>query len=216
MKYVYPALMTLEQVVALKQFTKPVDRVHVDVMDGIFVSSKTDRLKAIVEELSRASYYCWFHLMMENPEPFFSLEHLPEQGMVSFHIEANCDSYSIIKSIKEKKYGVGIALNPKTRVEEIISFLPLIDQILVMSVEPGRSGQHFLSVVMEKIMFLTSYRHQHALAFRIGVDGGVTLRNVPELFSLGVDDFAVGNGIFGNHNSQEAYWLLHNLVQSGY
>jgi ribulose-phosphate 3-epimerase len=214
MKFVYPAVMTVENVRTLNNFDKKAERVHVDIMDGIFVPHKTEHLKEMFELLNVGKYYCWFHLMMAEPMAFLKGDHALPLGMMSFHIESDVDAFLLAKFIREKKYEVGIILNPKTRVEEMISLLPIINQVLVMSVEPGYSGQHFLAEVKEKIMFLVSYRRNNNLTFRIGVDGGVDLSTITDLIHLGVDDFAVGDGIFGQNDPEEAYWLLHNMVKN--
>ena len=113
----------------------------------------------------------------------------------------------LIKIIREKKHKVSVAINPKTPLERIIPFLNIVDQILVMSVDPGFSGQHFLENSFEKIAALVECRKSYNF-FRIGVDGGIDATHIKKLMEIGVDDCAIGSGIFKYSNSLDA---LHKL-----
>src|SRR5438477_12942933 len=95
--------------------------------------------------------YSWIHLMVEKPASFYENLSLPFNTLVSFHIESNVDVFRFIKTIKEKKHRVSIAIRPKTPVAEIIPFLNAVDQILLMSVDPGFSGQQFLDNTYERL-----------------------------------------------------------------
>jgi ribulose-phosphate 3-epimerase len=91
-------------------------------------------------------------------------------------------------------------------------YVNLIDQALVMSVEPGFSGQPFLSEVIQKIERLVHYRQEGKYMFRIAVDGGIDSANIVSLASKGVDDFAVSSGIFGKKDPVVALRELRDLV----
>jgi ribulose-phosphate 3-epimerase len=135
--------------------------------------------------------------------------------LISFHIESSIDIFEYIKIIKEKKCIASLAINPKTTIEHMIPFLNVIHHFLIMSVEPGFSGQSFLPEVISKIDTLVAYRYEQALDFRIGVDGGINKTNIKYLAKKGVDDFAISNGIFEQSDPVQALNELYSLVKDG-
>jgi ribulose-phosphate 3-epimerase len=106
----------------------------------------------------------------------------------------------LAKTIKEKKHKVSLAMRPKTAVEQVVPFFNIVDQILVMSVEPGFSGQRFLESSFEKITELVKYRQKYNAHFDIGVDGGVGSESINRLAQLRVNDVAIGSVIFGEQD----------------
>ena len=172
---------------------------HLDVMDNHFVPNITwgaDTVNAI----AKTAKLVWLHLMIEQPELFYDTLSLPVDSIVSFHIELELDVINFIKTIREKKHRVSIAISPKTPLSRIVPFLHTIDQVLVMSVEPGFSGQPFLKTTFDRIMELVAYRKKHNNIFRIGVDGGIDTTNIKELMEYGVDDYAIASAIFKSQN----------------
>jgi len=213
---IYPALLGIdeEQVNRFAQLRGIADRVHVDVMDNIFVPNKTVGAELIKPWAEKEGLFVWAHLMIHDIKAFFSAYELPEGSLVSFHLEAEKDILGIIKMIKEKKYVPSIAISPKTPVEKSIPFLNDVDHILVMSVEPGFSGQPFLPEVISKIDTLAEFRNANHLAFRIAIDGGINRSNIADLAKKGVDDFAVASGIFAQPDPAGALRKLEDLVKN--
>jgi ribulose-phosphate 3-epimerase len=211
---IYPSLMAIAQ----KDLAKEINLLqphcagfHLDVMDNIFVPNllwnNPDEINEIVKMIKNQ---VWIHLMIEKPDVFYEQLVLPAGSLVSFHIESKVDVFCFAKTIKEKKHQVSLAMRPKTPVEKVLSFFDIVDQILIMSVEPGASGQTFLESSFEKISALVKYREQHNAHFSIGVDGGVSKNNIKRLAQEGVDDFAIATAIFGEQDHVVALQKLQN------
>ncbi len=186
---------------------------HLDIMDNHFVPNLTWG-PMFINAIAQVTYRTlWVHLMVDNPMDWTNLLFLPPGSIYTFHLEAKKEIPKLIKQIKEKKWLVSIAINPKTSVEEIFPLLNILDQVLIMSVEPGFSGQNFLPEVIEKVECLTAYRSTSSSTFRIGIDGGIDDNNISMLAEKGVNDFAIANGIFRATNSIIKLQKLKNLIQ---
>lgn len=176
---------------------------HIDVMDNKFVPNITWNATEVNEIVKLVKNRAWLHLMVQNPEQFYDAFILPNDSLISFHIEAEIDVHRFVKIIREKKQQVSIAIRSKTPLEQIFPFLDIVDQVLVMSVEPGFSGQPFLQKSFERFAELIEYRKKIKGNFRIGVDGGVDETNIQTLVKMGVDDYAIASAIF-NHQDRLA------------
>jgi ribulose-phosphate 3-epimerase len=186
---------------------------HLDIMDGKFVSNRfwndPDEVSKIVKMIKNQ---VWIHLMVEKPEIFYEQLELSAGSLVSFHIESNVDIFDFIKTIKEKKHRASLAMRPKTPIEQIVPFLNIVDQVLVMSVEPGFSGQRFLESSFEKITELVKYRQKYGVHFAVGVDGGVNKNNIKPLAELGINDVAIATAIFKADDHANALQKLQGFI----
>ncbi|MFW9772366.1 MAG: ribulose-phosphate 3-epimerase [Candidatus Heimdallarchaeota archaeon] len=157
---------------------KGLDYVHIDVMDGKFVSSENlnfDVFKVIKEKFEIPIIA---HLMVNNPlDHIFNI--IEFCYAILFHFEIQEDLNYIIKKIKEKGKKAGIVLNPETEVSEVLKYLPLLDLVLVLGVNPGWSGQKFKLNTINKVNELATFKKQ--FSFLIDVDGGIDLTNAPLL-----------------------------------
>jgi len=216
MAHIFPSLIAgnlLNLQKEIKTLDSHVDGYHLDIMDNHFVPNLTWG-PMFINAIARATYRTlWVHLMVDNPMDWTSLLFLPPGSIYTFHLEAKKEIPKLIKQIKEKKWLVSIAINPKTSVEEIFPLLNILDQVLIMSVEPGFSGQNFLPKVIEKIERLAAYRDTSGSTFHISVDGGIDKDNISMLAKKGVNDFAIANGIFKAANSIMRLQELKNLTQ---
>lgn len=178
---------------------------HLDIMDGKFVSNIFwNDPKEVNKIIKMIKNQVWIHLMVENPDVFYDQLVLPTGSLVSFHIEQKINIDLFLKTIKEKKHKVSLAMRPKTAVGQIVPFFDVVDHILVMSVELGFSGQRFLESSFEKISELVKYRQKYNAHFEVGVDGGINKNNIKSLAELGINDVAVAAGIFGEKDSLSA------------
>jgi ribulose-phosphate 3-epimerase len=182
-------------------------------MDNVFVPNKTQGESLINQASQEYGFLPWVHLMIQSPLSFYQQLVLPVGSIVSFHIESQVDFFGMIKVVKEKKHQASLAISPKTPLEELMPYVHLVDQVLVMSVEPGFSGQPFLSEVVQKIECLVAYRQEGDCMFRIAVDGGIDKTNIMSLALKGVDDFAVSSGIFAQKDPRTAFCDLRKLVE---
>jgi len=212
---IYPSLMAAQQ----SNVKKEIDLLapycagfHIDVMDNVFVPNVFWNNPDEVNKVINIAQSVWIHLMIQDPQAFYAQLNLPAGSVVSFHIELDIDIFGFAKTIREKKHKVSIAMRPKTPVSRIVPFLNIVDQVLVMSVEPGFSGQPFLESTFEKIAELSAYRQEHKAHFKIGVDGGINKKNISRLAKLGVDDCAIATAIFEKENSVAALQELQKLA----
>jgi len=157
---------------------KGLDYIHVDVSDGEFTSVQNFNLEVFRILHERYDLPIIAHMMVINPSEF--IEQIIEfVDIFTFHKEIEGDIDAIIKKVKKKSKKVGIAINPDTDIKEILPFLGSIDLVLVMSVNPGGSGQKFIPNSIEKVNQLREYKKRYN--FLIDIDGGINLKNAPEL-----------------------------------
>lgn len=214
---IYPSIINIE-LSNIEPIITKLDRhvpgYHIDLMDGIFVKAKYGS-PALVNEIARTSSRTdlWLHLMVNKPQDMLGAFLLEPGSIISFHFESQCDVLDVIKIIKEKKWQPSIAISPKTAVEKIFPFLNGLHQVLLMSVEPGYSGQTFLPEVFEKIQKLSAYKTMHNLNFRIAVDGGIDAKNIAQLAQADVQDVAVASAIFNSPDPIKALEVLKALTK---
>jgi ribulose-phosphate 3-epimerase len=157
---------------------KGLDYIHVDVSDGEFTSFKNLNLEVFRILHERYDLPIIAHMMVVNPSEF--IEQIIEfVDIFTFHKEIEGDIDAIIRKVKKKNKKVGLAINPNTDISEILSYLGSIDLVLVMSVNPGGSGQKFIPNSVEKVNRLREYKKKYN--FLIDIDGGINLKIVPEL-----------------------------------
>jgi ribulose-phosphate 3-epimerase len=171
--------------------------IHVDVMDGHFVPNITIG-PPVVKSLRRATKLpldC--HLMIENPNEFIPAFADAGADWVSVHYEACPHLHRSLELIMKHGMKAGVVLNPATRVDIILEVLPMVDHVLIMSVNPGFGGQEFIPFSLGKIRQLAEIRKDLGLAFRIEVDGGVAHDTVAQVVQAGAELLVAGNAVFG-------------------
>jgi len=146
---------------------------HIDVMDGKFVKNTSFTISEILKADQKSNLPLDVHLMVNNPLKYIEKIALCNLKYITFHYEAVKDPKDLINAIKNTGVLVGMSIKPKTKVKEILEYLPLLDQILVMSVEPGKSGQTFIKATETRINYLREYITTNNLKTIIAVDGGV-------------------------------------------
>lgn len=173
--------------------------VHVDVMDGHFVPNLSFGT-GIVKSL-RAKFPNMFldtHLMLDNPHMYIDAFAKAGSDLISIHVEPDYPIAPTLGEIHLLGKKNGIVLNPKTPVGDVVPYLPQVDLVLVMSVQPGFGGQSFNPVALEKIQTLKKIREESGLSFRIEVDGGITAQNVAAVIERGADTIVAGTEFFKN------------------
>ncbi len=172
------------------------DMIHVDVMDGHFVPNLTIGVP-VVKSLRRRSRLPFdVHLMVSNPAE--QAEWFIEAGAdyLTFHIETEVHAHRLVSRIKEAGIKAGISLVPSTPVSALAEVLPLVDLVLVMTVNPGFGGQEMIMSCLEKVRELKKIKHDRGLSYIVSVDGGVNGKTLPFVLEAGTDLVVSGSAFF--------------------
>lgn len=170
--------------------------IHLDIMDGQFVPNISFG-PAVVRALRPYTTQKFdTHLMIIEPEKF--IEEFAEAGsdIITIHVEAVTHLDRVVNQVKEAGCEVGIALNPSTPLSVLEYILDDLDQVLIMTVNPGFGGQKFIPQMKNKIDKLREMIDKRDLKTKIQIDGGVNLNNIKDLKKIGVDLFVAGSAIF--------------------
>lgn len=198
MSPIIPAILTnsieeYKQKIAL--FENTVSRIQIDIVDGIFANNHTITLDDIAS--ISTSLFLEAHLMVRNPDKYIADCSKAKIGLVTFHLESCSNNEKILDIIKKIKYvgmKTGIALNPETPADEVISFLDQIDTVLIMGVHPGFQGQKFLPETLKKVKQLRAC----APTIEIEVDGGINKNNAVKIIEAGANYLLVNSELFRN------------------
>lgn len=179
-----------------------VDFIHVDVMDGKFVKKKTMPFREMRNIYKYTDKRLDVHLMVKNPDKYIPLYAELNTEYITIHVEIGQDIDKMIKLIK--KYGIkaGLAISPNTPVSDLVPYLPIIDLILVMSVEPGLGGQEFIPSTKEKLKEVRTLLKEYKKSAVINVDGGVNDNTVSKCRDA--DIVTSGSYIVLSDNFQES------------
>ena len=193
--------------------TAHTDYFHIDVMDGEFVENNTvDLMKKYSDNIKNISNIPLdVHLMVNDVKKYIDIFSACSPRIISFHIEAiesKEKTIDTINYIKQENCMVGLAVNPETDIDRIYDFLPLIHNVLIMSVHPGKGGQTFIEKTYEKIEKLKKYIEENNLENLIEVDGGINLENVKQVKDVGADIVVSGNAII---NSKDYLYTIRQL-----
>lgn len=154
---------------------------HLDVMDGHFVPNLSFG-PALVESLRKENNLIFdTHLMVQRPQDFIEKFVKAGSAYITFHIEADCNPEELIEQIHSYGISAGIAIKPETAVETIEKYLPFVDMVLVMSVDPGFGGQKFLPQAMDKLKYLKKQKEEKCYSYLINVDGGINAEVLPSI-----------------------------------
>jgi len=188
------------------------DRIHVDVMDGHFVPNLSMGAP-IVQSLRRVTRLpLEIHLMISDPD--FFLDEFVEAGSDSFlvHWEGNGNLHRTLQRIKALGKRVGVVLNPATPATVLEEILQDVEQVLIMTVNPGFGHQHFLSTTLQKIQRVRQMIDQLKPGSDVEVDGGINVETAPLAVAAGANVLVAGTAIFGE--SEEVAAAMERLRAS--
>jgi ribulose-phosphate 3-epimerase len=172
------------------------DWIHVDVMDGHFVPNLTMG-PFVVEACRRATNLPLdVHLMIEHPENLLEAFTKAGANHLIVHVETCPEIAGTIKAIKSLGCRAGVSLNPATPASDLEPALALVDQVLVMTVQPGYSGQVFMSEMVLKVAEVRRRLDEIGSNARLETDGGLSVKTIPIVREAGADAFVVASAIF--------------------
>ncbi|MGC8554519.1 MAG: ribulose-phosphate 3-epimerase [Candidatus Acidulodesulfobacterium sp.] len=176
------------------------DFLHIDIMDGIFVPNITAGWNIVEAIKARANIPLDVHLMIDRPERY--IEQFVKSGadILTVHFEGTTHLHRVVERIRELEASPGVAINPATPVDFLSEILQDVDLVLIMSVDPGFSGQEFIYSSLFKIEKLHGIIQERELQTQIEVDGGIKVINIAEAANSGADIMVSGSGILGTKN----------------
>lgn len=191
-----------------------VDLIHVDVMDAHFVPPLTIGPPVIASLRPRTTRAIHAHLQVESPQVL--LEELAEVGTdaVSFHVEAADDPAPVIRKASGTGVRVGLALGPATPLERVVPHLDELDDVVVLTVEPGWAGQAFRAEVLDKVETVRAEIDRRGLDADVHVDGGVNRETVRRCVDAGADVVVAASAIFGAADPADAARALRALAEA--
>ncbi len=180
---------------------------HYDVMDGHFVPNISFGYSILNDVRKVTNLFLDVHLMIS--DPLFYLDEFVKAGadLITFHYECYEDKAKVmemIQAVKAKNIKVGLSIKPNTTVEEIKEYIPQLDLVLVMSVEPGFGGQSFMENSLDKIALLRQIIDENQYLCLIEVDGGINEQTAKLVKAAGCDVAVAGSYIFKQEDRKKA------------
>ncbi|WP_295297831.1 ribulose-phosphate 3-epimerase [uncultured Brachyspira sp.] len=184
------------------------DYLHLDIMDGSFVPQITFGSKIVADIKKITSLPLDVHLMIVNPEKHIDDFAKAGADIISVHYEGNIHLHKLIMQIKSHNIKAGIVLNPYTRVDVIEPLIDDIDNVLIMSVNPGFGGQKFITKSIKKIEETKKLIGQRDII--ISVDGGINLSTHSDVIKAGANFLVAGSAIIDSKDKKETIKQLRN------
>ena len=183
-----------DQLITIQNFGA--DMIHIDVMDGHFVPNITMGPFIVNHCKSISTLPLDVHLMIESPENHIDSFAKAGADWITIHVEGNPNVYRTLQEIKSMGIHPGIALNPGTPASSIVNLLEVIDMVLVMTVNPGFSGQNHITSMETKVKEISEMILNSGRNIEIQVDGGITHETLPAMFKAGARVFVAATSIF--------------------
>ena len=186
--------------------------VHFDVMDGMFVPNITIGVPVLKSLRKATAAFLDVHLMVEKPIRYVKAFCDAGADLVSFHVEAD-EEANILESIAlAKSYGkkTGVCLSPATEADEVLPYLPYVDLVLLMTVEPGFGGQSFMHHVLPKIRRVRELIDVYNPACELEIDGGIDSKTAPLCKEAGASVLVAGSAVFGKEDRRAAIEAIRN------
>ena len=177
------------------------DYIHVDIMDGKFVRNKTMPFSEMKNIYKYTSKRLDVHLMVKDPSKYIDNYSTLNTEYITLHVELEDDIEKYLKQIKSYGIKCGLSLKPDTPVKDLVPYLPLLDMILIMSVEPGMGGQDFLDNTEEKIKETRVLLNEYNSIAKISVDGGIN--NITKNHCKECDVLVAGSYIISGSDFEE-------------
>lgn len=181
--------------------------VQIDLMDGIFVPSRSFSGETIND--INTTIFFEIHLMIQDPQSLMAGIHHPHLKQVIFHFESDVRYLDFVRQMEERGISTGMALNPGTQISEFREMAEQVETLLFLAVDPGAYGSPFRPEVLKKVEESRRlFPHK-----RISVDGGISLDNLKLFRDIGVDSICVGSRIFLKGDPEENYKQFKNKIK---
>lgn len=190
------------------------DLIHVDVMDGHFVPNLTFGPAVTAAVNGVTQQFLDIHLMIDQPERWLPTYAKAGGDRLVFHVEATGDHMAAVRQAHELGVEAGIAIKPGTPIEPYLDGLDEIEEVLIMSVEPGFGGQAFMPEVLSKVRVVREAIESAGLKTLVGIDGGIAEATIARAAEAGVDSFVAGSAVFGSGDPAAAVDTLRRLAQA--
>ena len=188
-----------------------IDMLHFDVMDGVFVNNITYGLPVLEAVRKQTDLTLDVHLMITDPLKY--AERFAKFGadIISFHLESESNAMETISAIKKAGAKAALAIKPATPAEAVFDYLPYLDMVLVMTVEPGFGGQSFMADMIPKVAEIRELAEKLNPKLHIEVDGGIDGETVKQIVPAGANMLVAGTAVFrAEDGAQAAIERLHN------
>ena len=170
--------------------------VHIDIMDGQFVPNISFGADVVASMRKHSKLVFDCHLMVVNPERYVDAFAQAGADIMTIHAESTLHIHGALQKIKAAGMKAGVVINPGTPVSAIESVLSLVDQVLIMTVDPGFGGQAFIPEMLEKVAKVAQLRDEKGHDFDIEVDGGVDNKTIKVCYDAGANVFVAGSYLF--------------------
>ena len=184
------------------------DMVHLDVMDGVFVTNITFGLPVIGSLRGKSNMIFDVHLMIDAPERYAMRFIEAGADILTFHLEATKEASDLLSLIRSQGVMAGISIKPGTPAEDVYPYLEECDMVLVMTVEPGYGGQALIPKTLEKVRKIKAEIKKRGLDTVIQVDGGINADNAHIASDAGADILVAGSSVFGKPDRKAAIEAL--------
>ena len=181
---------------------------HIDVMDGIFVPQISFGMPVISSLRKSSDMFFDVHIMIDRPERYVAEFVDCGANMVTFHLEATDKVDETSDIIRSKGAKVGISIKPGTPVSEVAPYLPKVDMVLIMTVEPGYGGQSYIPYCTEKVTQVRRIIEEQGLVCDVQVDGGVSADNLKMVLDAGANVVVAGSAVFKNNITENVANML--------
>lgn len=189
---------------------KGIEQLHFDVMDGIFVDNISFGIPVLQSIRKITDMVLDVHLMIQNPLKYISSFAKAGADIITFHYESDSDIQQTIDAIKSFNLKAGLSIRPNTPPEVILPYLSQLDNVLIMTVEPGFGGQSFMTDTMPKLNVIRKAIDDNKYTCTLQVDGGINGKTAPIAIKNGADNLVSGSYIFNSDNIEATVSTLLN------